>query len=83
MPVVSHEAQQSLENDGQRATVHLPGDGTVLVRSRSGADISAVYPELAELGSVLGRPAVLDGEIVALGREGHSDFERLQSRMGR
>ncbi|WP_413754441.1 ATP-dependent DNA ligase [Streptomyces sp. R-74717] len=68
--------------DGQRAMVYLPGDGTAVLRARSGADITPAYPELKNLGSVLGRPAVLDGEIVALDSEGRSDFERLQSRMG-
>ncbi|MET8747706.1 ATP-dependent DNA ligase [Streptomyces sp. NPDC004728] len=71
-----------VKQDGQRAMVYLPGDGTVTLRSRSGAGISAVYPELAGLGSLPGRPAVLDGEIVALDDEGRSDFERLQPRMG-
>ncbi|MFJ7201090.1 MULTISPECIES: ATP-dependent DNA ligase [unclassified Streptomyces] len=71
-----------VKQDGQRAMIYLPGDGTTVLRSRSGADITAVYPELAGLGSVLGRPAVLDGEIVALDGERRSDFERLQSRMG-
>ncbi|WP_331737400.1 non-homologous end-joining DNA ligase (plasmid) [Streptomyces sp. NBC_00984] len=71
-----------VKQDGQRAMVYLPGDGTVTLRSRSGADITTAYPEFAGLGSVLGRPAVLDGEIVALDSEGRSDFERLQSRMG-
>ncbi|WP_442817896.1 non-homologous end-joining DNA ligase [Streptomyces sp. NBC_01591] len=71
-----------VKQDGQRAMVYLPGDGTVTLRSRSGADITSAYPELAVLGAVLGRPAVLDGEIVALDSQGRSDFERLQSRMG-
>ncbi|WP_443064032.1 ATP-dependent DNA ligase [Streptomyces sp. NBC_00376] len=71
-----------VKQDGQRAMVYLPGDGSTVLRSRSGAEITAVYPELTTLGSVLGRPAVLDGEIVALDSEGRSDFERLQSRMG-
>ncbi|MFE7112222.1 non-homologous end-joining DNA ligase [Streptomyces sp. NPDC057575] len=71
-----------VKQDGQRAMVYLPGDESTVLRSRSGADISAVYPELATLGAALGRPAVLDGEIVALDSEGRSDFERLQSRMG-
>ncbi|WP_328512807.1 non-homologous end-joining DNA ligase (plasmid) [Streptomyces sp. NBC_00376] len=82
-PAVTEERWAfEVKQDGQRAMVYLPGDGTVLLRSRSGADITAVYPELAALGSVLGRPAVLDGEIVALDDEGRSNFERLQSRMG-
>ncbi|WP_033894856.1 non-homologous end-joining DNA ligase [Streptomyces anulatus] len=72
-----------VKQDGQRCVVYLPGDGTVVLRSRSGADITPAYPELAGLGTALGsRPAVLDGEIVALDGEGRSDFERLQSRMG-
>ncbi|MEU1086214.1 non-homologous end-joining DNA ligase [Streptomyces sp. NPDC005892] len=69
--------------DGQRTVVYLPGDGTVLLRSRSGADITAAYPDLAPLGTALGNTAaVLDGEIVVFDDAGRSDFERLQSRMG-
>ncbi|MET9768723.1 ATP-dependent DNA ligase [Streptomyces sp. NPDC006415] len=72
-----------VKQDGQRATVYLPGDGTLLVRARSGTDITAAYPELLPLADVLGtRSAVLDGEIVALDDQGRSDFERLQQRMG-
>ncbi|MFD4761068.1 ATP-dependent DNA ligase [Streptomyces sp. NPDC058439] len=71
-----------VKHDGQRAVIYLPGDGTVTLRARSGADITPAYPELEPLGSMLGRPAVLDGEIVALDSEGRSDFERLQARMG-
>lgn len=66
-----------------RAIMYLPGDGTLVVRSRSGAPVTAVYPELHALADVLaGVPAVLDGEIVALDSQGRPDFERLQSRMG-
>ncbi|RPK54525.1 putative DNA ligase-like protein [Streptomyces sp. ADI96-02] len=72
-----------VKQDGQRTMVYLPGDGTVVLRSRSGADITSAYPELLSLARALGsRPAVLDGEIVALDERGRSDFERLQSRMG-
>ncbi|MFG3430312.1 ATP-dependent DNA ligase [Streptomyces californicus] len=72
-----------VKQDGQRAMVYLPGDGTILVRARSGTDITAAYPELLPLAGVLGaRSAVLDGEIVALDHQGRSDFERLQQRMG-
>ncbi|MFJ7201862.1 MULTISPECIES: non-homologous end-joining DNA ligase [unclassified Streptomyces] len=84
LPPVAVEDRWAFEvkQDGQRAMVYLPGDGTVTLRSRSGADITTAYPELAGLGAALGRPAVLDGEVVALDDEGRSDFERLQSRMG-
>ncbi|QSS95514.1 non-homologous end-joining DNA ligase [Streptomyces sp. M54] len=72
-----------VKQDGQRAMVYLPGNGTILVRARSGTDITAAYPELLPLAGVLGaQSAVLDGEIVALDDQGRSDFERLQQRMG-
>lgn len=72
-----------VKQDGQRAMVYLPGDGTILLRARSGTDITSAYPELLPLAQALGtRSAVLDGEIVALDEQGRSDFERLQQRMG-
>ncbi|MFB8126083.1 non-homologous end-joining DNA ligase [Streptomyces bacillaris] len=72
-----------VKQDGQRAMVYLPGDGTIVLRARSGTDITAAYPELLPLADALGaRSAVLDGEIVALDEQGRSDFERLQQRMG-
>ncbi|MEV5620159.1 non-homologous end-joining DNA ligase [Streptomyces bacillaris] len=71
-----------VKQDGQRAMVYLPGDGTILLRARSGTDITAAYPELLPLAVAIGaRSAVLDGEIVALDEQGRSDFERLQQRM--
>lgn len=79
----AEEWAYEVKQDGQRAMVYLPGDGSVRLLARSGADITPAYPDLAALGPALdGVPAVLDGEIVALDREGRSDFERLQSRMG-
>lgn len=85
LPSASVDEQWAYEvkQDGQRAMACLPGDGTVRLLARSGADITAAYPDLAGLGPALGGvPAVLDGEIVALDDQGRSDFERLQSRMG-
>ncbi|MEU0381896.1 MULTISPECIES: non-homologous end-joining DNA ligase [Streptomyces] len=85
LPLAAVEDQWAFEvkQDGQRAMVYLPGDGTILVRARSGTDITAAYPELLPLANAFGaRSAVLDGEIVALDDQGRSDFERLQQRMG-
>ncbi|HEV8114612.1 MAG TPA: hypothetical protein VGP53_00125 [Acidimicrobiales bacterium] len=66
--------------DGIRAIV--ASDGTRLViSSRLGNDVTAAYPELADLPARLGAPAVLDGEIVALDPAGRPSFERLQRRM--
>ncbi|MFF4957718.1 ATP-dependent DNA ligase [Streptomyces sp. NPDC001222] len=71
------------KQDGQRAVVYLPGDGSVELRARSGEIITGAYPELRSLGGVLGAtPAVLDGEVVAPDERGRGDFQRLQSRMG-
>src|SRR5690606_19540503 len=56
--------------DGVRAIVEVE-DGDVAAHGRSGADFTATYPELAELGDVLADHAVvLDGEIVALAPSG-------------
>src|SRR6267143_1929889 len=67
--------------DGVRAIARIE-NGALALRSRTGVDIAKRYPELASLPDALaGRQAILDGEIVALDAQGHSDFERLQERM--
>jgi bifunctional non-homologous end joining protein LigD len=67
--------------DGVRALARIE-DGTLTLRSRTGADITKRYPELASLpGAFAASQAIIDGEIVALNARGHSDFERLQERM--
>jgi bifunctional non-homologous end joining protein LigD len=61
--------------DGQRCLTYLPGDGTLVLRARSGADITPAYPELHPLAAALsGTRAILDGEIVALDEHGHGDL---------
>jgi bifunctional non-homologous end joining protein LigD len=68
--------------DGIRAIVELD-HGELRVHSRAGNDLTAGYPELAELAEELGDHAVvLDGEIVALADNEAPSFERLQERMG-
>lgn len=64
--------------DGVRALVHIDGGARAI--SRNGNDITAAYPELAELAESLGPGSVVDGEIVAFAR-GRPSFELLQSRM--
>ncbi|WP_345624536.1 non-homologous end-joining DNA ligase [Streptomyces ziwulingensis] len=85
LPSAAQDARWAYETkqDGQRAVVYLPGDGTVLLRARSGQDITGAYPELRPLAAALGTtPAVLDGEVLALDDRGRADFQLLQSRMG-
>ncbi len=85
LPSAAQDARWAYETkqDGQRVVVYLPGDGSAVLRARSGEEISAAYPELLPLGGALGAtPAVLDGEVLALDEQGRGDFQLLQSRMG-
>ena len=67
--------------DGIRALAFVDGD-VVRFRSRTGRDISHVYPELAGMAAAVGaRQAVFDGEVVAFGDDGWPEFEALQQRM--
>jgi bifunctional non-homologous end joining protein LigD len=68
--------------DGIRALAFLAGnDGGTRLVSRTGRDISHVYPELQPIAAAAGRLAVLDGEVVAFGDQDWPDFEALQQRM--
>jgi bifunctional non-homologous end joining protein LigD len=66
--------------DGVRALIRVEG-GRPQIFSRVGNDVTASYPELAELGRQLGSTqAWLDGEIVAFA-DGKPSFSELQKRM--
>ncbi|WP_267422527.1 MULTISPECIES: ATP-dependent DNA ligase [unclassified Curtobacterium] len=67
--------------DGVRALATVR-DGAVSLRSRNGNDLTAQYPELAELGQRAGVDGVFDGEVVALDDRGRPSFQLLQNRMG-
>jgi bifunctional non-homologous end joining protein LigD len=67
--------------DGVRALAWIE-NGALTLRARSGADITARYPELASLpGALSARQVILDGEIAAIDAHGRSDFGLLQERM--
>jgi bifunctional non-homologous end joining protein LigD len=67
--------------DGVRA-IGLWDGSRLRLRARSGADITAKYPELSAADLGLGPdPAVVDGEIVALDEKGRPSFPLLQARM--
>jgi len=70
--------------DGLRALSYME-DGAVRLVSRTGRDITYVYPELEGLAAAIREAgasgAVLDGEIVAFGGEQWPSFEALQQRM--
>jgi bifunctional non-homologous end joining protein LigD len=66
--------------DGYRALVMKNGD-RVQIRSRNDKDLTRAYPTVAAAGSKLSaRSAIIDGEIVALDRQGHPSFQALQNR---
>jgi bifunctional non-homologous end joining protein LigD len=68
--------------DGHRCLANL-GAATRLT-SRTQRDMTAQFPELIDMHRQLAaRNAVVDGEIVALGRDGRPSFERMQDRFHR
>ena len=74
-------AWAELKWDGIRAVGVWDGSSLVL-RARSGRDLTATYPDLTDTPLDLGAlPAVLDGEIVALDDSGRPSFPLLQNRM--
>ena len=69
--------------DGIRALCFL-SQGKARFVTRNQNDVSAQYPELANIaGCVAGTRVILDGEIVALDDQGVSRFQLLQTRLGR
>jgi bifunctional non-homologous end joining protein LigD len=67
--------------DGIRCLAELSTGATVL-RTRSGRDATAQYPELHMVHELVDQVnAVLDGEIVAFDADGKNSFEALQQRM--
>ncbi|MFK3981479.1 non-homologous end-joining DNA ligase [Micromonospora sp. NPDC050397] len=65
--------------DGVRALARITG-GSVRLWARSGAEITAAYPELAPLGAQVS-DALLDGEVVVLTERGQPSFTALAERM--
>ncbi len=71
-----------LKYDGMRALASRTEGGDVTLRSRSGRDVTDLYPEIARALSLIPLEAfVVDGEIVAHDDLMRPSFERLQGRM--
>src|SRR5882762_11869480 len=69
--------------DGFRS-VCFAKDGKSQFVSRNQIDMTPQYPELAGVGKqVAAKDAILDGEIVALDKDGMPRFQLLQPRVGR
>src|SRR5215469_18023454 len=81
LPISDDGWAYEMKWDGLRALAFVSG-GQIRLASRTGRDITFVYPELAGLATAVGvDQAVLDGEIVAFGDSAWPDFEVLQQRM--
>ena len=66
--------------DGYRALI-LKNGGHVQIRSRNDKDLTSAYPGIAAAGlRIRADRAVVDGELVALDREGRPSFQALQHR---
>lgn len=69
-----------LKWDGFRAIAETDGAGNVSLYSRKQNGFNKRFPTIAEALSELERPAILDGEIVALDEQGKPRFEWLVNR---
>src|SRR5262249_44689498 len=69
--------------DGYRVLCRIDG-GSARLFTRSGQDWTEKFPDVARDAEKLPiRRAWLDGEVVALGADGISSFQRLQNALGR
>lgn len=81
MPTDSDRWAFEFKWDGARVVAYIDG-GRVRLMSRNDLDVTVTYPELHPLGLDLGsRPAILDGEVIALDEKGVPSFGVLQQRM--
>jgi len=67
--------------DGLRCILFVDPEGAVRVQDRALTDLTAVLPELAQLGRQVKQPAIIDGELVATDEEGRPDYGRLRRRL--
>lgn len=67
--------------DGYRVLAHLQA-GKVNLQSRNGRYLNRYFPQLVEELGERGLEAILDGEVVALTKEGRVDFSLLRSSQG-
>lgn len=83
-PFTSPDWLYEIKFDGYRCLARAGGAEPVELRTKSGADCTRWYPEVAEaLARVAGGPHVIDGEVCVLDDLGRSDFNALQERSAR
>lgn len=80
-PFTSDEWLYEIKHDGYRCMAGIEADGSVTLRTKSGADCTAWFPEVVQvLTQIPGGPHVIDGEACVLREDGTSDFNVLQER---
>jgi bifunctional non-homologous end joining protein LigD len=83
-PFTHSEWVYEVKYDGYRCMARAGGGQAIELRTKSGVDCTAWFPEIADLLAVLpGGPHVIDGEACVLDEIGRCDFERLQARSRR
>ena len=69
--------------DGVRVQAHVSPPGVTLFARGSG-DVTASFPDVVKTLRTLARPVVMDGEVIAVTRDGGPrPFQALQARLGR
>lgn len=82
-PFTSADWLYEIKYDGYRCMARIR-DGQVELRTKSGLQCTAWFPELARaLAGVADGPHVIDGEVCVLDDLGRSDFDRLRARASR
>jgi bifunctional non-homologous end joining protein LigD len=89
-PMLAEGGHEAFDDDGWWFEPKLDGirclaelsTGQTILRSRTGRDVTSVYPELHMIHELIDQVnAVIDGEIVTVDAEGKNSFEALQQRM--
>ena len=82
-PPAGEDWIHEIKFDGYRAQAHK-GDGRVTVFSRNGYNWTNRFGSIGELtGSLPADSAIVDGEVVFVGRNGKPDFQGLRGALGR
>ncbi|HEY0432332.1 MAG TPA: DNA polymerase ligase N-terminal domain-containing protein, partial [Chitinophagaceae bacterium] len=81
-PVTDPRYLHEIKWDGYRIIAFAAGK-SVTLRSRGHLDYTTKYPLVVEALQQLGKPVVLDGEVVVFNSEGRPDFDALQQYNGR
>lgn len=68
-----------LKLDGTRCLAYIDAK-SVNLRNKRNKDVTAIYPELAEMNKCVKKRVILDGELVVLDKDGKPDFYALQRR---